>query len=172
VAHATNADLDPAGELQGVTGSVQSWMYDLGLSSQLTREEPIVLEAAQQLGGASVVLEGTADVEGVTLSFVASVEVQQTDANEQGVPVVRKSESEEFAHDVQSAEVGLGVRFDPRSWIRGIDFRSFASDEGCVASDTGCADVLRIEPGTEAYRRVRNALSAGSRSAFGWVVTR
>lgn len=121
-----------AGELSGVTGTVLSWMYDLGISSQLTRSEPYVLEAARTLGDTSFVLEGRAMVDGIEVPFTASVPIQQTEDTELGVPVVRKSNSESFFRDVQSGESGLLVRFDPKAWVSGIDFTPYVGRETCT----------------------------------------
>jgi hypothetical protein len=128
-----------AGELVGITGSVQSWMYDLGISSQLTRSAPFVLAAAGELGGASFLLEGRASVGGIELPFSASVPIQQTDDTELGVPVVRKSTSEPFFRDVGNGEAGLVVRFDPGAWVRSIDFRPYATSEACAPAGTAVA---------------------------------
>jgi hypothetical protein len=121
-----------AGELVGITGPVQSWMYDLGISSQLTRSTPFILPAAGELGGASFVLEGRAAVAGIELPFSAAVPIQQTDDTELGVPVVRKSSSDSFFRDVRDGELGLVVRFDPGAWVRRVDFRPYAAAETCV----------------------------------------
>ena len=122
-----------AGELTGVTGTVQSWMYDLGISSQLTRDEPFVLGAASTLGGSSFVLEGRALVDELELPFTASVAIQQTDDTELGVPVIRKSNSDTFSREVSADEPGLVVRFDLEALVRGIDFRAYVSYERCAA---------------------------------------
>lgn len=127
----------PAGELVGVSGVVQSWMYDLAISAQLTQEQPIVLDAAEALGGHSLVLEGTAVVSGITLPFRAEVPVQQTSATELGVPVVRKSTSDEFFHDVTGTEQALQVRFDPATWLAGVDLRSYVQFETCAPEQEG-----------------------------------
>ena len=192
----------PAGALSGITGSVRSWMYDFGISSQLTREEPFILDAAQVLGDTSLVLEGRARIDGIEVPFVASVPIQQTDDTELGVPVVRKSTSEEFFHDVSDDESALLVRFDPAVWVRGIEFRQYVSSDVCTEGSPntvcdgeiertcdngvelsnrdcgelgqvcvpngGCADQLRIESDSEAYRSLRNALVSGARPMFDW----
>lgn len=129
-----------AGELTGVTGSVRSWMYDLGISSQLTRGEPFVLEAAAELGDASFAVAGSAQVEGIAIPFRASIPVQQTEATELGVPVIRKSESDAFSHQVTTEERGLLMRFDPAAWLRGVDFHPYVSNAACSpTSGTVCA---------------------------------
>jgi hypothetical protein len=129
----TNANPKRAGELRGVTGAVRSWMYDLAISSQLTRSQPFVLDAARDLGNASFVLAGRANVDGVEIPFSASVPVQQTDATEFGVPVVRKSTSDAFFRDVTPREPGLVLRFDPGPWLRGIDFRPYVAHDACAS---------------------------------------
>ncbi|MDH5492128.1 MAG: hypothetical protein OEY14_09245 [Myxococcales bacterium] len=199
--------LDPepalAGELAGITGPVRSWMYDLGLSSLLTQEAPLALDAALELGGVSLILEGSAELPSGTLPFSAAIAIQQEEATELGVPVVRKSASDVFEHEVREDEPGLLIRFDPSVWMRGVDFRGALEDRPClpegppivcagsleqrcapdgsVQSATecasagqhclagiGCADALQIEPNTQAYRSLRNALVSGERPRFEW----
>jgi hypothetical protein len=156
-----------AGALVGITGPVQSWMYDLGISSQLTRSTPFTLAAATELGGSSFVLEGRAAVGGIELPFSASVPIQQTDDTELGVPVVRKSTSESFFREVGTGESGLVVRFDPGAWVRNIDFRPYALGQDCLPSQD-CAERLEIESDTEAFRSLRNAIVSGGRPSFEW----
>lgn len=133
-----------AGQMKGVTGPVRSWMYDLGLSSQLTQESPFVLDAAQKLGGSSLVIEGRADVEGVSLPFRVDVSVQQNTDTEKGIPVVRKSSSENFFHDIIVGEEGLLVKFDPKMWVAGLDFRTQLQRESCedVDADLVCDGMI------------------------------
>ncbi len=123
------------GELTGVTGSARSWMYDLGISSQLSRNEPYVLEAAEDLGGASFVFEGRAVIEGVEIPVSASVPIQQNDTTELGVPVIRKGTDVDFSHEVTGEEERLTLRFDPAAWISRLDLRPFLEDESCETSD-------------------------------------
>jgi hypothetical protein len=155
-----------AGELAGVTGPVRSWMYDLGISSQLTRSEPFVLDAARQLGDVSFRVEGWAHVRGARVPFSAAVPVQQTATTELGVPVVRKSTSESFAREVTADDLGLVVRFDPGSWIRSIDFRSYVEDEACL--NGAACEAWTLTPDSEAFRSLHNALVSGARPAFEW----
>lgn len=128
--------LDPtpveAGPLRGREGAVRSWMFDLGLVSLLTQEHPLVLPAAEQLGDASVVLEGRADVGGVVIPFSVAVAVQQEDETEVGVPVIRKSSSDAFEHEVFAGEQGLLVRFDAGPWVTEIDFAGLLEDGVCA----------------------------------------
>jgi hypothetical protein len=114
-------------------------MFDLGLSSQLTEREPVVLDAARQLGGVSLLLEGRAELSGVWIPFSAAVPVQQSGETELGVPVLRSGESDAFSHEVTRHDAGLVVRFDPRPWLAGVELRAFAGDTSCAPSSAGVA---------------------------------
>jgi hypothetical protein len=133
-----------AGDLDGTTGVVRSFMYDLGISSQLTRQDAVVLDAATELGGYSIVVEGIATVSGVDVPFRAAVAVLQTDDTELGVPVIRKSSSDVFTHDVTPGDAGLLVRFDARAWLESVDFRAFVEDASCApeGSPIVCAGLV------------------------------
>jgi hypothetical protein len=127
----TRATPERAGELTGVSGTVRSFMYDLGISSQLTRDQPYTLQAARELDGASFRVSGSAEIAGVSVPFRAELAIQQTEGTEPGVPVIRKSSSERFAHDVAPDEPGLLIRFDAASWLRSIDLRGYLEDSTC-----------------------------------------
>jgi hypothetical protein len=120
-----------AGELSGVTGTVRSFMYDLGISSQLTRDQPYTLSAARELDGASFRILGSIDDGGVSVPFRAELAIQQTEGTEPGVPVIRKSSSERFSHDVLPDESGVLLRFDASSWLRSVDLRGYLEDGVC-----------------------------------------
>jgi hypothetical protein len=166
--------LDPqpvaVGTLDGVSGSVRSWMYDLGISSQLTHEAPFVLSAAQALDGMSVILEGEVSLDGISLPLRAALPIAQTGDAERGVPVVRKSSSDVFAHDVTGAEVSLTVRFDSAAWLRGLKLRpAVEAVLACANSDsTDCVDALTFETNSVPFRALRAALLAGARPEFDW----
>ena len=121
----------PVGKLSGVTGTVRSWMYDLGISSQLTRNDPFILDAAKELGGSSIVIEGRAQIDEIELPFTASISVQQTDDTEQGVPVVRKGLSDVFLHEVTLKKEMLTIRFNPTDWVNDIDFSTYVKRDTC-----------------------------------------
>ena len=192
-----------AGELSGVTGTVRSFMYDLGISSQLTRDEPYTLAAARQLDGASFRVSGSVELNGARLPFQAELPIQQTEGTEPGVPVIRKSTSERFSHEVEPDESGLLIRFDVESVLRGLDLRGYLDNAMCSAggparvcagqleqrcasdgsvvetrdctaltqvclADQGCASALHLEPDSEPYRALRNALLTGARPIFEW----
>lgn len=162
-------DAEPrrAGTLSGTTGRVRSWMYDLGISSQLTQNEPSVLDAAQELGGASLVVEGRASQGGFEVPFVVGVVVQQGAAVERGVPVVRKGKGDVFNHDVTGAEPGLWVRFDASAWLSRLDLRAELAKSLCV-TEGDCREALRLAPDGMAYRGLHNAVVSGRRPELNW----
>lgn len=128
--------LDPtaveAGTLRGLEGTVRSWMFDLGLVSLLTQEKPLILPAAEQLGDASLRLEGRASVDGVVIPFSIALAVQPEEGTERGVPVIRKSNSESFEHEIVAGESGLLIRFDAAPWVTQIDFAGLLEQGSCA----------------------------------------
>jgi hypothetical protein len=148
--------LDPghrdAGTLRGTSGSVRSWMYDLGIVSLLTQQRPRALPAAEALGGNSVVLTGSARKNAQTIGF--SLELPIAQAAQIGVPVVLKSTGDAFEHEVLGGET-LAVHFDPRPWVRDVDFDALVEDASCTpagprivcagATELTCADTGAAE---------------------------
>jgi hypothetical protein len=156
-----------AGTLSGTTGRVRSWMYDLGISSQLTHNEPFVLDAAQELGGASLLVEGRARQGDFEVPFDVRVVVQQGADVERGVPVVRKGTGDGFNHDVTGSEPGLWVRFDASVWLSKLDLRAELADSACVALGD-CSKPLRLAADGVAYRGLHNAVVSGRRPELNW----
>jgi hypothetical protein len=107
-------------------------MADLGITSLLTRPEPLVLEAAESLGGASLRVEGRTRVGGVDLPFSAELPIQQEEETEIGIPVLRSSPGAVAPYEVLPGEPGLSVRFDPRPWLADVDFDGLVADEACA----------------------------------------
>ena len=128
--------LDPnprlAGQATGVSGPVNSYMFDLGISAQLAQNQPLVLPAAAELGGVSLVLEGRAFVDDQALNFSARVAAQQQEETELGIPVIRSTSEEPFGHEVEAGEAGLLVRFDASEWVTQIDFRRLLEASSCA----------------------------------------
>lgn len=156
-----------AGTLTGTTGSVRSWMYDLGISSQLTRGEPFVLDAARQLGGASLLVRGSARSDGPEVPFEVAVVVQQGADVERGVPVIRKSPSDAFGHEIAETDSALWVTFDLSDWLARVDMRSALSASPCTL-EGDCSEPLRLEPDGQAYRGLYQALVSGRRPELSW----
>ena len=157
VVNAMSEEPQEVGPIVGTTGPVRSYMYDLGISSQLTRDVPFILDAAAELGDASFVVSGTATVDEIRIPFRGSLSVQQTGDTELGVPVVRKSTSEDFSYEVREDTASLLIRFDPSAWIRGLDFQDYVTREACSDGGPGlvCDGTLErtCEGGTELSSR-------------------
>lgn len=140
--------LDPSpvevGRMEAITGTARSYMYDLGIASLLTRPEPLVTEAAASLGPASVVLEGTAEVDGQALPFTVAIRVEQSAEVEQGVPVIRGAESDGFEGEILPDDRSrLLVAFDPRPWLATADFGALVEDAACSPErEIACAGAL------------------------------
>ena len=100
-----------------------------------------------------------------TISFRAAIPVQQGAETEAGIPVVRKSPSEPFEHEVDLDEEGLWIAFDAAPWLAQVDFGSMVAPP---VSQTNPNPVFVIEPGTQPYRALRNAVLSGERPAFRW----
>ena len=128
--------LDPVpqrlGNLEGIGGSARSYMYDHGYVSLLTDTRRLELPAADELGGSSFVVEGSATVDGVNIPFRASSVLAQSASVERGSPIVRSGTDDEFALELHADTAPLTVRFDPRSWVEDIDFRVLSQNETCA----------------------------------------
>lgn len=144
--------LDPLpqslGTLEGIGGSARSYMYDLGYVSLLTSTTPLELPAAEELGGASFLVEGSATVDGVAIPFRAAAVLAQSASVERGSPIVRSGTDDDFALELSSETAPLTIRFDPRAWVEDIDFRVLAQDETCTEEQVvSCARQTELECG-------------------------
>jgi hypothetical protein len=152
-----------AGRLSGTTGEVRSFMYDLGISSVFTQQQPLVLSAAESLEGHSVVVEGAASQGEATFRFILPVVIAQGAETEVNVPVVRKSLSESFEHTLVEGEQ-LRLKFDASEWLRDVDFQAIYV-EYCVSA---CDEPILLPADSQAARALRNALLVRNRPVFEW----
>ncbi len=151
-----------AGDLVGTSGPVLSWMYDYGLVSLLTEKAPYVTEAASDLGGNSVQLQGCAFKAEQRVCFELSATVSQTTETEQGVPVVRVGGVQGVSDLTQISS--LTATFDPRDWVATIDFDALTLGQECEA---GC-DAGRLAADSQAVRAVQSALAGTARPRLSW----
>lgn len=121
-----------AGQLEGVSGTVRSYMFDYGITSLLARETPLVLPAAEALSDTSLRVDGIVATPAGDLPMSVAVTVAAGAETERGVPVVRKSQSEIFELRMDAATPGLTVTFDGASWLSGVDFAGFVEDGTCA----------------------------------------
>lgn len=129
-----------AGFLDGVTGAARSWMYDLGITSLLTQKENIELDAARELGGHSLVLAGSATVDGVTVPFSIDLRAERQGEEGRGVALVRKGSTDAFELDVTDETSELLVSFDASSWVKQLPNASFVESKGCAVGVSVACD--------------------------------
>jgi hypothetical protein len=147
VVNALDANAHDVGVLTGVTGNVRSWMYDLGITSLLTKQTPEPLAAADMLDGNSVRLEGVARKAPHAIPFLLAIPIQQDEATEIGASVVRKSGGDRFDHEITGDEAAFTVRFDPSSWMKDVDFEALVEDSTCAAGGPAvvCANTIELQ---------------------------
>jgi|GEM_PF-626457 len=123
------------GQLAGVSGSVASYMFDLGISSLLTHDDPVQLEAALTLGGASLALTGRALIEGQSVPFRLNLPISQTGAENVGIPVVLSSAGALTEHALTNSDESLSLQFSLEPWLEGIDLSPYVEDKSCAEAE-------------------------------------
>lgn len=117
VAHPFDA-LDPAaqplGELLGLTGTIRTAQYDLGIAFLLPDTEPRPLPGA--IDGHSVVLEGTATDGVTTIDFVVDVDVVAKVSGNTAIVGARVDGT------IPAAGATLTVGAEPARWLAGLDW--------------------------------------------------
>jgi hypothetical protein len=142
-------------------------MFDYGISSLLTQEEPLVLDAVRELGGVSLRLEGTAELTGTVIPFSLEVVVKQSEGTERGVPVVRKSSSDAFDVEITTASTELTISFDPSSWLANLRAALFEQAVGpCEIGVAETCPALSFDADSDVARVVGQAMTAGVRPDF------
>jgi hypothetical protein len=163
VVDALSPETRDVGDLWGSEGDVRSFMYDYGLVSRLTEQEPYQTEAARKLGGNSLRVQGCATNETRTLCFSLTLPVAQSTQAEQGVPVVRVSGDGETLARFGNVR-RLTAVFDAAEWLTGVDFDAMFEERACQ-SDCG---LIVLETDSQAGRAVRSALEGGARPQLQW----
>jgi len=145
----------PLGDLDGVTGSIRSAMYDWGVSWLLTRDQPAANPGAPD--GHSLVLEGTAvgaAPDAVPFAFTARVDAVPAGL---GAPAVRAQRTElELVEDVA---ITLAVRVDPSAWLAQVPFTEL---------DDGLGTPAAITAGTSAYTALVVGMTTLAPATFTW----
>lgn len=154
-----------AGELIGSGGVVRSSMYDLGFVSLLTEAQPLMLPAAEALGGNSVRLAGRAVRGSAAIRFTADVRIGEADGMSSGYPAIRHASTPDQVRDLGEPGLSLSVRFDARPWLEDVDFDGLLASEECQPE---CPDPLNFAAGSQPHRAVRTDVEGGSRPAFEW----
>lgn len=152
------------GRLEGVTGKVRSWMFDYGITSFLTKSEAVLLPAAQDLGGHSLVVEGLATIDGTEVPFTLEVAIEQTSETERAVPVVRSSTTDGFEGEVTGSTSHLEVTFDPSKWLNALrraDFQALTVE--CELGADEVCEAVTFEESSRASGAVAQAMTSGVR---------
>lgn len=120
------------GELEGYSGRALSYMHDCGIVSLLTTDRPLVLPAAESLGGNSVRLVGVAEppTGGVVVPFRIELVIASSSEADRGQPVVRSAPGDLDA-EVGTESRTLRAHFEPTMWIAGLDASMFWQDGSC-----------------------------------------
>lgn len=143
VVDALEEALVSVGTVDGYSGRALSYMHDCGLVSLLTAEDPLVLPAAEELGGRSVIMEGVAELpfEGApSAPFRVELTLASSREADRGQPVVRSAPGH-FDATLGSDSTSLTVRLHPTDWLAKLDASAFWQDADCDADDatTVCA---------------------------------
>jgi hypothetical protein len=146
--------LDPSMQMlataRGLTGTVRSAMYDLGIVWLATEPGSRALPGAPEAHTA--VFRGTATDGARTIRFAVDLDVEPAGAG-QTIVVGQRTMRELSGADV------LVVRVDPTAWFRRVDFDELATHPG---------DPIPIERGDPAYESLIIAITAGERPALEW----
>jgi hypothetical protein len=176
------------GVLTGISGSARSYMYDLGFVSLLTTSVPLPLPAAESLGGASYIVEGSAEVDGTMIPFSARAALAQDASIERGIPIIRSGSGDAFALELDASSAPLTVRFAPAAWVADIDFTALVQRRACapgvdvvcdgqleqqcaadgtVETATTCTDIAQVcQPNTGCVERIELAPGSQASSAI------
>lgn len=143
---------EPLGEIDAVTGTVRSAMWDHGLTFLLAAERP--RPTAGAVGGRSATFRGTAERGAERFDWSAAVEIV---ASVSGTSAVRAVRTE---HAIESENDALVVRFDPAAILARVDWASVAS-----SAEMG---VARIEPGSVAHNAIVIAMTSSALPTLEW----
>lgn len=160
-----SAEPKQVGELIGSGGMARSSMYDLGFVSSLTQGRPLVLPAAEALGGSSVRLAGRAVRGSMAVRFMAEARIQELEGTASGYPAIRHASTPDQVRDLGEPGLSLTVRFDARPWLDNVDFDALLASSACQPE---CPDPVGFPEGSQPQRAVRTNIEGGSRPAFEW----
>lgn len=153
---ATFDALDPApqllGDLDGLSGTTRSAMFDYGISWLLPAERPSPTAGAVD-GAHSLHLSGSATRAGTTIRFVADVDVLPIDA---GVSAAHGVPTE---HELVDGADALTVHVDPSAWASTIDFDELEALPG---------DPVVLTETTTAYQALLIAMTSSRLPTLEW----
>ncbi len=128
-----NSAPQEAGKLEGIEGEVRSYMFDLGAASLLTQQDPVLLDAAQALGGNSLRLAGRAQLaDGQQVDLTIDMLWAQGDQVEQGVSLIRTPNDAIEPFVLRGEEGTFALDFDPTPWLDIANFDTLIDDASCA----------------------------------------
>lgn len=140
------------GELEGISGTVRSAMFDYGVTWLLPAAEPSVDPGAVD-GAHSVHFAGSATRAGVTHRFVVDLDVVSTNSGvsaAHGVPTM---------HGLASGADALVVRFEPSAILAGADFSEL---------DGASEDPVVLDERSSIYQSIVLGLTTSALPALEW----
>ncbi len=144
------------GTLRGITGTVRSAMWDYGMSWLGTASRPRTNPGAPE--GHSAVFSGVAThLDGRRFEFECALDISPIMA---GALVVRGRRIE--AHSISDDGEMLTLVFEPRAWIRRLDFERLAT-----RASEGEGSVV-LSPGDPDYEALVVAMTSGALPDFEW----
>lgn len=128
------------GTLHGSTGTVRSYMYDLGYVSLLTEDQPMALPATEELDDASFVAHGRAIVPSGSspVPFSIKLRANQTDATDRGQPLVRLTGPPGFPVDVSRTSKSIRYTFEVSELLDGLRAATFYEETTCEGDSIVC----------------------------------
>lgn len=145
----------PLGEVEGVTGTINSLLFDYGITWFLTQDTPRVHPAAP--GGHSARFTGSATQGATSFRFVADLDLAPSLRGGFAVQVNALDPVE-----IVSSEVELRVAFDPIAWWSQVDFDVLAAQAQDPLSP------VVIAPGTVEHNALVVAMTATRVPQFSW----
>lgn len=121
------------GAVEGLSGSVRSWMYDHAFTSTRSAPKPIELSAATQLGSNSVRLAGSVNRGAQAIPFRTEFPISLSEEVEPGFPVVRSSTPLDL--DLSAETQSLELRFQTESWLSALRLEDFYQELDCDAKN-------------------------------------
>lgn len=145
----------PLGELRGLTGTVRSVQYDLGIAFLLAGASPEALPGS--IDGHSVVLEGHATDGMTSFDFVATVDVT---AELSGTTAVVGARTEAT---IPSSGARLTLAVDPSRWLAGLDWTALSN------LPHGVGEPVVVAEGTLAHDAILRGITTNAPVAFEWI---
>lgn len=159
VVDALDPDARTLGQLEGLTGTVQSLMYDAGFAFPLASASPTETEAGAALA-TSIALEGIAGNGQRELRFSARV------ATEPRSPGRSLASGQLEAHRLSRGD-RVELTFDATAWVVNIDFDALFDAAAQVDADADGSSEVEVEvevaPNTQAYRAVHHGFVTNAR---------